>query len=101
MALTKRMTVSFDLTVKIGSVAEERLITTLLDKAHDALFHNKVSHKDAYILRKSLEAGIDGVIEAILTVGIRGMVKDEFGSLVECDGDLTYKGSPARIRFNK
>ena len=98
MAITKKFKVSFDVTVKLGSVEEEQLKDTIQRIAKLAAAREDVDHANKELLVQALTGGPDGAVAFIVRKSIRDGVKEMFE---EIGGKRLFKASPATVRVVK
>lgn len=95
MAITKKLKVSFDVTVKLDSETEEQLKEVVQGLAKEAASGEKLDGYHSELLVQALTYGPDGVVEHIMRKCLRDGIKEMFNELG--DKDL-YKVSPATVR---
>lgn len=98
MAITKKFKVSFDVTVKLGSVEEEQLKETIQRIAKQVAAREDVDHTYKELLVQALTGGPDGAVAFIIRKSIREGVKEMFE---ETDDKRLFKASPATVRVVK
>lgn len=95
MAITKKFKVSFDVTLKLDSEAEELMLEKILDLAHRAGAGEEIAPMDRELLVQALTHGPDGAAAFAVRQGIRNAVKEMF----EESGDKSlFKVPPATVR---
>lgn len=98
MAITKKLKVSFDVTVKLDLATEEQLAELVQGIAKKAASGEKLDGYNRELLVQALTYGPDGAVEHIMRKCLRDGIKEMFNELG--DKEL-YKVAPATVRAVK
>lgn len=98
MAITKKLKVSFDVTVKLDSETEGKLKELVQGIAKKAASGEKLDGYSRELLVQALTYGPDGAVEYIMRKCLRDGIKEMFNEMG--DKEL-YKVSPATVRAVK
>lgn len=98
MAITKRFTASFGLTVVVDSETEQAINERVKELAHMVKANDPlVTPQEREMLIQALTHGIDGVVEFV----VRQSLRDEIKSIGDEHRSEGFKFSPATIRTVK
>lgn len=98
MAMTKKMRVSFDLTLVMDSEGEQAVLLGAVRAAKRVMAGEikGIDHEELALLKVMTESGPEAAIEMKLRSFIRGLVKEAFIKEAEFS-----KASPANVHFTK
>ena len=94
MAITKKLKVAFDVTVKLDSETEEQLKELVHGIAKKAASGEKLDGYHSELLVQALTYGPDGAVEFIMRKCLRDGIKEMFNELGVKE---LYKVSPATV----
>ncbi len=95
MAITKKFKVSFDLTTKMDSVTEQKLLAEILGLCKKASKGEKLGPEQRELIVQFLTHGMDGAVAFIVRTSMREGVKEMWEEFSDRD---QFKFSPATVR---